>query len=84
MMQTHLGTVVVAVLTGAGDREADTGRVPRADARHLAEPPVGLARQAGHTPTGDDALGTVALGCPQHVDALVLPRNEAREEKKQQ
>lgn len=60
------------MLTGAGDREADAGRVPRTDARHLAEPPVGLAGQAGDTPTGDHALGTVTLGGPQHVDALVL------------
>lgn len=60
------------MLTGTGHREADAGRVPRADASHLAETTVGLARQAGNAPTGDDTLGTVTLGGSQHVDALVL------------
>lgn len=72
MRVAYLGTVVVPVLTGASDREAHAGRVPRADARHLAETAVGLAGQAGHTPTGDDALGTVTLGGSEDVDALVL------------
>ena len=60
------------MLTGAGHGEADAGRVPRADARDLAESPVGLTGQTGDTPTGDDALGTVTLGSSQHVDTLVL------------
>ena len=73
--------MVVSVLTGAGHREADAGRVPRADARNLAQTPVGLAGQAGHTPTGDDALGSVTLRGSQHVDALVLYSNQATAEK---
>lgn len=64
--------MVVSVLTSAGHREADAGRVPRADASHLAETTVGLARKTCNTPTGDDALGTVTLGGSKHVDALVL------------
>lgn len=64
---------MVPVLTGARHREADAGRVPRSDARNLAETTVGLARQASHAPTGDDTLGTVTLRGAEDVDALVLP-----------
>lgn len=68
----HLGTVVVTVLTGACHGEAHAGRVPGTDTGHLAQTTVGLARQTGHTPTRDNALGTVTLGGTQNVDALVL------------
>lgn len=68
----QLGTVVVTVLTGAGDGEAHAGRVPRADASNLAETAVGLARKTGHAPTRDHALGTVTLGGTEHIDTLVL------------
>lgn len=70
--QPHLSTVVVSVLTGAGDGEAHAGRVPRADASNLAETTVGLPGKTGHAPTRDNALGTVSLRGSENVDALVL------------
>lgn len=64
--------MVVSVLTGAGHREAHAGRVPRADARNLAETTVGLTRQTGDAPTGDDTLRSVTLGGTENIDALIL------------
>lgn len=60
------------MLTSAGDGEAHTGRVPRADASNLAQTTVGLPGKTGHAPTRDNALGTVSLGGAEHIDALVL------------
>lgn len=71
--------MVVSVLASAGDREAHASRVPGADTSHLAETAVSLARQAGHTPTGDDAFCAVSLRGAQHVDALVLLANKTKE-----
>lgn len=70
--------MVVSVLTGAGDGEAHAGRVPGADTRDLAEATVGLAGQAGHAPTSDNALGSVTLGRAEYVDALVLSTKETK------
>mmetsp|Transcript_68995 Transcript_68995/g.206934 ORF Transcript_68995/g.206934 Transcript_68995/m.206934 type:complete len:433 (-) Transcript_68995:116-1414(-) len=67
----HLRPVVVAVLTRARDRVLHLGRVPRADARDLAQATVSLARQARAAPAGDDALVTLTLGDAHEVDHLV-------------
>jgi hypothetical protein len=56
-----LCAVVEAVLTSASHTPLQAGRVPRAHARHLAQTTMGLAGQAGHTPTGHHALGTATL-----------------------
>lgn len=77
MSPGHLGTVVVSVLSGTSDGEADSGRVPRANARDLAEPTVGLARETSHTPTGDNTLSSVTLGGAQYVDTLILHSMES-------
>lgn len=67
------------MLTSAGDREADSSRVPRTNTRDLAEATVSLARQASDAPTRDHAFGSVTLGSAEHVDTLVL---RARDETK--
>ena len=48
------------------------GRMPSADASHLAETFVRLARQLLGVPTGGDALEAVSLGDSNRVDHLVL------------
>jgi hypothetical protein len=53
--------VVVAVLPRARHRVLHLGGVPRADARHLAQPAVRLARQPRAAPARDDAVVAAAL-----------------------
>merc|ERR1711939_316059 len=67
-----LGTVVVTVLTGTGDRVHDGGRVPGTDTRDLAETLVGLARELLGAPTVGDTLEPVTLRDTDNVDVLVL------------
>merc|ERR1711939_152897 len=67
-----LGTVVVTVLTGTGDRVHDGGRVPGTDTRDLAETLVGLARELLGAPTVGDTLESVSLRDADDVDVLVL------------
>ena len=63
---------MVALLTGSGHRERDTTRMPRANAGHLAQTLVGLARQLARVPARGDALVAAALGHADRVDHLVL------------
>ena len=70
-----LSAVVVAVLTSAGDGELHAGRVPRADARDLAQTSVRLARQASHAPPRDDALVSVTFRGASNVDLLALRKD---------
>ena len=67
-----LRAVEVTILTGTGDRDVHAGRVPRTNARNLAQTTVGLAGQAAHTPTGNHTLHTVTLGHTDRVHVLVL------------
>lgn len=58
----HLRAVVEAHGTRAGHGPAHAGRVPRADAGHLAQTAMGLAGQAGHAPAGHHALSALRVG----------------------
>jgi len=73
----HLGTVMVTVLTSASDSELDTRWMPRTDTGDLAQTLVGLARELGDTPTGNDTLVTLTLGDSDGVDHLVLLEDRA-------
>lgn len=50
----HLRSVMVALLTGAGNGELDAGRMPRADTSDLAQTLVRLAGQLASVPTRGD------------------------------
>jgi hypothetical protein len=67
-----LRAVVEAVLAGAGNGPGHAGRVPGADAGHLAQTAVRLTRQTRNAPARDDALGAAALGDSDSVDHVVL------------
>ena len=49
-----LRAVMITLLSDAGDRIGDPGRMPGSDASHFAKTLVCLARQLLHVPTGDD------------------------------
>jgi len=68
----ELRTMVVTVLTGTGNRVRHTRRVPRTNATNLAQTSVGLTRETGDTPTGDDTFVTLTLGDADEIDHLVL------------
>merc|ERR1711865_108769 len=67
-----LSTVMVTILTSTGHGVGHLGRMPGANASHLAQTTMGLARQASHAPTGGHTLGTPTLGHTNDVDHLVL------------
>jgi hypothetical protein len=67
-----LGTVVVTLLTSAGDSKAHAGRVPGSDTGDLTETSVGLSGQSGDTPTADHTLGSVTAGGRADVEHLSL------------
>jgi len=70
-----LRAVMITLLSDAGDRIGDSGRMPGADASHFAKTLVRLARKLLHVPTGDDAFDSVSLGDADDVDHLVLGKN---------
>ena len=65
-------TVMVTVLSSAGNSPLDVVGMPRSDTSDLAETLVGLARKLLGSPTGGDTLVTVTLGDSDNVDDLVL------------
>lgn len=73
----ELSTVVVTVLTRAGNGEHNVGRVPGTDTGDLAETLVGLARKLLGTPTGSHTLVTLTLGNTDNVNVLVLGEEAA-------
>mmetsp|Transcript_84379 Transcript_84379/g.188443 ORF Transcript_84379/g.188443 Transcript_84379/m.188443 type:complete len:299 (-) Transcript_84379:464-1360(-) len=67
-----LGPVAIATLTRTRHLEGHASRVPRANARNLAEAAVGLPHEPGDTPSCNHALDAMALGDANDVDHLVL------------
>mmetsp|Transcript_9854 Transcript_9854/g.11946 ORF Transcript_9854/g.11946 Transcript_9854/m.11946 type:complete len:278 (+) Transcript_9854:406-1239(+) len=63
---------MVAALTRSWNLEGHTGRVPRANACHLAQTTMALADQASDTPSGHHTVETLALGGTNHIDHLIL------------
>jgi hypothetical protein len=67
-----LSTVMVTVLTSAGDGVLHARRMPGTNAGNLAETLVGLTGETGGSPTGGDTLESLTLGDGDDVDHLVL------------
>lgn len=69
------GTVMVTLLTGAGNSPLDVGRMPGSDTSDLAETLVGLARKPLGAPTGGDTVVSVTLGDGDDINHLVVLEN---------
>ena len=54
----ELGTMMVSLLTGTGNRELDTGRMPSSDTSNLTKTLVSLTGEFTRVPTRSDALGS--------------------------
>ena len=67
-----LGTVMVTLLAGAGNREGNTRWMPGTNTGDLAETLVSLAWELLGVPSGSDAVVTATLGDTDGVDHLVL------------
>lgn len=67
-----LGTVMVTLLTGTGDGERHTGRMPGTDTSDLTQTLVRLAGQLLGVPTAGHSLETLTLGDGNAIDHLVL------------
>jgi len=65
-----LGTMMVTLLTSASDGESNAGRMPSTDTGDLAETSVGLAGEAGDTPTRHDTGISVTAGGGADIQAL--------------
>jgi len=68
----HLRSVVVPLLTGTGNSELDTRRMPGSDTSHLPQTLVRLTRELLRVPTGSHTFGSFSLGHSNDVDHLVL------------
>ena len=66
------GSVVVAVLTGTGDRPLHVVGMPGTDTRDLAQTLVRLTRQLGRAPTARHTLRSMTLGHGDDIDHLIL------------
>jgi len=64
--------VVVAVLSGSGDGESDSGWMPSSDTCDFSESFVGFSGKAVGAPTGGDAFVAFAFGGGDGVDEFVL------------
>jgi len=65
-----LSTVMVTLLTGTGQSEAASRRMPGTNTSDLSETTMRLARKSGNSPTRDDTLSTVTASSRADVHGL--------------
>jgi hypothetical protein len=65
-----LSTMMVTLLTGTGQSETASGRMPSTNTSDLSETTVRLAGKPGNTPTGDDTLSTVTASGGADINGL--------------
>jgi len=70
-----LRSVVVTILTSAGDGEHDLGRMPGTDTSNLSETLMGFSWEFLGSPTVSYTLETVALGNSNDIDVFVLHKD---------
>mmetsp|Transcript_14405 Transcript_14405/g.29044 ORF Transcript_14405/g.29044 Transcript_14405/m.29044 type:complete len:226 (+) Transcript_14405:630-1307(+) len=64
--------MMVTILTRAGDRVLDAGRVPRTDTSHFTKTTVCLTGKTSDAPACNNTLVTLTLGDSDAVDHLIL------------
>jgi len=71
----HFSSVVITQLTGSGDGESYSGRMPSTDTTDLSETSMGLSGESLGTESGSDTFVTLTLGDTENVDHFVLVDN---------
>jgi hypothetical protein len=71
----HFGSMMVTQLTGSGDGESYSGRMPSTDTTDLSETSMGLSGESLGTESGGDTFVTLTLGNTQNVNHFVLVDN---------
>jgi hypothetical protein len=68
----HFGSVMVTHLTGSGDGESNSGRVPRSDATNFSVTSVGLLLEMLDAVSLNHTLETFTLGNTNNINHFVL------------
>jgi hypothetical protein len=62
--------MMVTLLTGTGQSETTSGRMPGTDTSYLSETTMSLAGKSGHTPTGNNTLSSVTTSGRADIKSL--------------
>jgi len=68
----HFGSMMVTMLTGSGDGESYSGRMPSSDTSDLSETSMGLSGESLGTESLGDTSVTLTLGNTENVNHFVL------------
>jgi len=68
----HFSSVMVTQLTGSGDGESYSGRMPSSDTTDLSETSMGLSGESLGTESGSDTFVTLTLGNTENVNHFIL------------
>jgi len=71
----HFSSVVITELTGSGDGESHSGRMPSSDTSDLSETSMGLSWQSLGSESGGDTFVSLTLGNTEDVNHLILVDN---------
>lgn len=68
----HFSSVVVTQLTGSGNGESNSGRMPSSDTSDLSETSMGLSGESLGSESGSDTFVTLTLGNTENIDHFIL------------
>ena len=75
-----LGTMMVTLLTGTGQSETTSGRMPGTDTSDLSETTMRLAGKSGDAPTRDNTLGTMTTSGTADIKGLTKSEHRVNSE----
>jgi len=68
----HFSSVMVTQLTGSGDGESYSGRMPSSDTSNLSETSMGLSGESLGTESGGDTFVSLTLGNTENVNHFIV------------
>jgi len=67
----HFGSVMITVLTGSGNGESNSGRMPSTDTSDSSETSMGLSGESLSSVSGSDTFETLTLGNTEDISHLI-------------